>query len=526
MPAFLPWRMMIVALLSSAAVSAHAQAPAPPPPPPPGAEPPALTALRGEFLGGVVTASKQLTDQFTNALAKLEDDFAAAGDYEEAMKVEARRKEVEASVGGATPPAPPPGIPLAANAAKTSAAISVDEGALTGWRTAGNYAEWSLQKLTPGRYTIQFSYLCTDAKSNGNDSTLLARYTTAEVVKFKISETSLLAAAAANTRMLELTLAKDPSTYTPVTTEPISILRTTITLRLESLQSAPANAIRIKDIRLVPVEDKVAAPATSALAVATPSDPQKNVDALKQVFVRQMAAARTPIMTDYLARLKTLSAQPSVAKDKDLVEEIEAEQKRATEINTTPPSIVTGSNRRKGPAGVPGGLDGFEDVSGVRLVADPANTAEKFKVEHEGRQFWVKLAWVRCPPVSSDDRDALQSAIKHFKIDEDEALLVGRMAQEFTIGYLEERPLRLLVRNNKKNSKTDAAPALVFLDDIGLFQSALVERGLAAVFFPPGLDHKSTIENGMMKMLSEREQKAMKRRPAPGAWSFSSEGSK
>lgn len=517
---------MITTLLSAGAIIAHAQAPAPPPAPPPGAEPPALTALRKEFLSGVVTASKQLTDQFTNALAKLEDEFAAAGDYEEAMKVQARRKEVEASIGNAPPPAPSPGIPLVPNAAKTSANISIDEGALTGWRTMGNFAEWSLQKLTPGRYTLQFSYLCTEARSN--DSTLTSRYATAEAVKFKFSEVSLLAAAAANTRAIELLLSKDPSAYTPVTTEPLSIPRASITLRLEAMQSAPANAIRIKDIRLVPVDEKTSpppAPAASA-AITSSGDAQKDVEALKQIFVKQMAAARTPIMTDYIARLKTMAAQPSVAKDRDLVEEIEAEQKRATEISTTPPSVVTGSNRRKGPAGVPGGLDGFEDVSGARLVPDPANTGEKFKVEHEGRQFWVKLAWVRCPPASSDDRDSLQTAMKHFKIDEDEALLIGRMAQEFTIGYLEDRPLRLLVRNNKKNSKTDAAPALVFLDDIGLFQSALVERGLAAVFFPPGLDHKSTMENGMMKMLTEREQKAMKRRPAPGAWSFSAEGGK
>ena len=176
--------------------------------------------------------------------------------------------------------------------------------------------------------------------------------------------------------------------------------------------------------------------------------------------------------------------------------------------------------RKRGSAGVSGGLDGFEDLAGERLVPDPANTAGRFKVQHEGRQFWIKLAWVRCPPATADDKDSLHLAMKHFKIDEDDALAIGRMAGEFTLGYLEDRPLRLLVRSNK-NPKDDAAPALVFLDDLGLFQMVLVDRGLAALALPPGSgDHKSTNETAMMKMLSDHEQQAMKRHPAPGAWSF------
>ena len=507
----------------------RAQVPSPPAPPPPSAasstEPPALTAARAQFLSGVVLASKQLSDQFSNALAKLEDELAAAGDYEEAIKVQTRRKEVEASVGsaGATPLSQP-GVALSPNTAKTSAAVTVEDGALTGWRTAGNYAEWSLQKLTPGRYTLQFGYTSTESKAS--DSSLLARATTADVVKFKFSEVSLLAAATASTRLLELPLSKDPATYTPLVTEPISIARTSITFRLESMQSTPANAIRIKDIRLVPVEDRPAATSVPSVTAAV-SGGQQDIDALKQIYTRQLASARSPIITDYLARLKSLAAQPAFAKDRDLVEEIEAEQRRITEMNAGPSDKNKGGIRRRGPAGVAGGLDGFDDITDARLVNDPANSAERFKVEHEGRTFFVKLAWVRCPPVAPDDKEALQLAMRHFKIDEDEALAVGRMAQEFTIGYLEDRPLRLLVRTKKeKKNGDDASPALVFLDDIGLFQTALVQRGLAAVVFPPGLDHKSTMENGMMRMLTEQEQKAMKRRPAPGAWSFTAEAAK
>jgi hypothetical protein len=162
----------------------------------------------------------------------------------------------------------------------------------------------------------------------------------------------------------------------------------------------------------------------------------------------------------------------------------------------------------------------------VRLVADPANSAERFKVEHEGRQFWIKLAWVRCPPPSEDDKEALRAAARHFNIDESDALAIGRVAREFTLGYLEERPLRLLLRGKKSPAGDGAVPALVFLEDLGLFQTMLVDRGLASVSLPPGPDRKPMMETALMKMLAEHEQQAMKRSPAPGAWAFRTEGSK
>ncbi len=505
-----PTLTLLAALLCGIASDSHAQGPPP--------EPPALTAARAEFLSQVVAGSRQLTEQFTNALTKLEDELAANGDYEDAMRVQARRKEVDSSMAAAPQPAASPGIAMPAAVARTSSSVVLEGDALTGWRTAGSYAEWTMQKLTPGRYAVQLSYVLGDARAPANgEPSLPSRFTPVEVAKFKISEVSVLATATANTRLLELNRSKDPATFTAAGTEPLVISRASITLRLEAMQSYAANTVRIRDIRLVPADDKSPAPIASTALAATGV---KDVETLKQLFTKQFSAARAPLIVDYQARLRTLAAQPSVSKDRDLLEEIEAEQKRAATNATA--VIGTASARKRPASGVGSGLDGFEDLVGAQLVVDAANTGDRFRIEHGGRQFWVRLAWVRSPPPEPEDKDALQMAMKHFKIEEDEALAVGRMAREFTLGYLEDRPLRLLVRS-KKIAADEAAPALVFLDDLGLFQTVLVDRGLAAVALPPGSEHKPTIETGMMRLLTEHEQKAAKRRPAPGAWSFRAE---
>lgn len=512
-PSILSW--IAVMLLSVPALTCGQAPLLPAQPPPP--EPPALTALRVEFLGQIVTASRQLTEQFTNALAKLEDELVTSGDYEDALAVYNRRREIESSISQSPAPPANPGVPLPANTARTTSAVTLDVDALTGWRTSGSYAEWALQKLTPGRYTVQLSYILTDLPVP--DATLSSRFAVVEVAKFKLTEVSLLAAAAANTRLFELPRSKDATVYATVSSEPIAIARSTFTLRLEALQGYAANAIRIKDIRLVPVEDKP----TSVAPVAgeLPASGEKDLQTLKERFLKQLADARAPLITDYQARLKTLAAQPSVTKNAELLEQIDAEQKRASD--TTKPLLGGPVRPKRDGSSSDGGLDGFEDISGVKLVDDPANTAERFKVEHEGRQFWIKLAWVRPLPASPDERDALQAATKHFKIDEDEALTVGREARNFALGYLEGRPLRLLVRG-KKNADRAAAPALVYLDDISLlFQLVLIDNGFASFSPPPGNDRKPTSEMAMMKLLSDHEQQAMKRNPAPGAWSFRKE---
>lgn len=520
----IPTLVLLISLVPMM-VTLEAQAPGPSGPPVPNsgavqAGPPALQALRAEFLGQIASSSRQLTEQFANALTRLEDELAAAGDYEDAMVVQARVQEVQASLAQTPAPPPDPGVPMPADAAKISSAVTLDLGALTAWRTTGSYAEWTLQHLSPGKYSVQFSYLLAEAPVP--DVTLSSRFEALDVAKFKLTEVSLLAQAAANTRLFELSRSKDPSVYSSASSEPITITRSSITLRLEALQACAANTIRIKDIRLVPVPAEMPPSPAVAASSSLPATGEKDVESLRSRFSQQFAAARMPLLADYQARLKTLAAQPAVIGESDLLDQIEAEQKRIADPSRTPFGAPGG---RKRDGGAPGdsAMDGFEDLRGARLVVDPAATAERLKVEHEGRQFWIKLAWVKPLPASPDDKDAIQSAVKHFKIEPDEALTVGREVKNFITGYLEDRPLRLLVRG-RKNGAGPASPALVYLDDVGLlFQLVLIDNGFAAYAPPPGNDRRPTSEMALMKMLADHEQQARKRKPAPGAWAFTTE---
>jgi hypothetical protein len=464
-----------------------------------------LEIARAEFTAKVLSSSRQLNEQYARALTKLEDELSAEGNYEEALTVQTRIADLRRVL--LKSPAEELGIPipLSTSSAQLSG-VSLDEGYLTRWRTASSHAEWSVQKITPGAYVIEISYLLT-----GGAASLLST-STAETV-FRFQEVSLLASST-NFRDLTLKRSENLSTYIEVRTEPITFARTSFTLRLESLKSSSGDLIRIGGIKLIPaISSPVAAPLP---APEVTLEGEKEVESLRQIFIKRLATARAPLLSAYEAKLKTLQAQPSILADTELSELISAEQKRLASA----PSLGT-RNGKNGPLDkLPGpSLEGFDDISGAQWISDPSNTAERFKVAHEGREFWIKLAWVKCPPPTPDNSGELHSAAKAFGIAEDDALSIGRIANEYARGHLEGKPLRLLVRSQHKDKK-DAAPALVFLDGTGFFQAMLIDYGFAAYAPPEGHGQKTLIEMAMMKMLQERQDKAKTKSPPPGAWAF------
>ena len=105
-----------------------------------------------------------------------------------------------------------------------------------------------------------------------------------------------------------------------------------------------------------------------------------------------------------------------------------------------------------------------------------------------------------------------------FRIDVEDALAVGRAAQEFTAGYLRGKTLRLMARPMLEGASE--IEALVFLPDVGLFQNVLIDQGLAALYVP--INKKGSMgENALLKSLFDREQAAKTRVPPSGAWALS-----
>ena len=92
---------------------------------------------------------------------------------------------------------------------------------------------------------------------------------------------------------------------------------------------------------------------------------------------------------------------------------------------------------------------------------------------------------------------------------------LGLSAKEFTALYLEGRQLHLMLKRARKSDETSLA--LVFLDDIGLFQNVIVDHGLA-VIDPPASLPRGGMEAGLLSGLQEHETAAKKQSSPQGGW--------
>lgn len=460
--------------------------------------PASLEELRQNFQQRVRLASGSLNDYYEKALASLETSLASLGDYEQARAVKARRADLAAL--SSAPPAVAPGVPLMVEKARVSGSVLATADSLQGWRTSSCSAEWVLPRFTPGLYQVQLSYLMVPRKPpppppGASPARVVVVEQPLAQVPFLFRESSLLATAAKNSLplALEMTAAGE---FKPVTVAgTIELTRAPVVLQLLCKTACPLNEIIIRELKLIPI------PAPAPSAATAPELPL--AEQLKQLQLTQagkMADAQKPVIEAYLASLAALSAPlPEVA------EAIAQEQQRVRKLQEGKSS--------KRPAGLR--LDNFEELSDARFVPDPGNSGDTFMIEHQGHQHRIRLAWVSCAPLDPAEQRPLKLAQERFGITTEAALRLARDAQEFTALYLEGRPLRLLLRQDRK--ATDVPQALLFIEDIGLFQNVLVDHGLAVVDLPSGKE-RSPLENALLSGLHEREAKARKQVPPPGGW--------
>ena len=461
--------------------------------------PASLEELRLSFQQRVRLASGSLNDYYEKALASLETSLAALGDYEQARAVKARRADLAAL--SASAPTPSPGLSLLPEKARLTGSVLATTDSLQGWRTSSCTAEWILPRFTPGLYQVQLTYLMAARKpvvSSPSAPPPRVPEIPSEQVPFLFRESSLLASAAKNSLPLTLDMTA-ASEFKPITLAgSIELTRAPVVLQLLSKAACPLNEIIIRELKLIPV-NAAAAPVPSA--AAAPELPL--AEQLKQLQLAQagkMAAAQKPVIETYLASLAALSAPlPEAA------EAIAQEQQRVRKLQE--------GKSPKRPAGLR--LDNFEELSDAHFVPDPSNTGDTFKIEHQGQQRRIRLAWVSCAPLDPAEQRALKLTQERFGITAEAALSLARDAQEFTALYLEGRPLRLLLRQDRKD--TDVPQALLFVENIGLFQNVLVDHGLAAVDLPGGKD-RNPLENSLLSGLQEREAQARKHVPPPGGW--------
>ncbi len=470
----------------------------------PAQEPAALTTARTAFMRQVMADSQLLTQQYERALAKVETEVAAGGDYEEARAIRVRREQLQALYAGTVSSL---ATPLPLTQARMMGSAQATGEILSNWRSNGSGAEWSNFRLLPGSYHLEFEVNMSDAPVAGSIYAS-SKFQPQQTALFGFDEVTLLGIAAENHRTFEITRSTDETTFTTVRVGPLTFSRNPVTLRFTAADGYPANIIRIRNLRLVPVTDSVASSTTTLPPTSSTTAMQQASAALKDAIDN----ARKAAATKYLDDLNDLAVTKPALKG-----QIDAEIRRMQRLG----------NQKTGQTGINaittngGGFSGFEDISDARLADEEPISGERFKVVYEGRTLMVRLLWIDCAPPEEGDEAGVKRFAKHFDIENEDVIAVGRTAREFTASYLRDKPLRLLIRPDRDKDGTLAA--LLFLPNVGLYQNVLVNHGLAAVVAPGREKQQNAMERAFLSTLSDIENAARKRRPAPGAWALSAE---
>jgi hypothetical protein len=237
------------------------------------------------------------------------------------------------------------------------------------------------------------------------------------------------------------------------------------------------------------------------------------IESLKQVFLRNLHSAREPVIAEHASEIESLLASPFSAGSGDYLADIKAEQGRTQRLL----ELTKGGASWRLEGLSTAGLEGFEDVANARYVDDPGNSGDRFKVAHAGGTHFIQLLWVRSPPVAMDAATPSVDA-RFFSMEPEDALMVGRLAAEWTRGYLSGKSLRLMLR--PAAAKDGVIPALVFIGEAGLYQSMLLEYGFAALVMPTGGSRRPIAESALVKTLADRERAAREARPPAGIWAL------
>lgn len=467
-------------------------------------EPAALTATRAAFMRQVMADSQLLTQQYERALAKVESEVAATGDYEEARAIRQRRQQLQALYAGTVSSL---ATPLPLTLARMMGSAQAAGETLGGWRSGGSGAEWQNFRLLPGSYHLEFEANMSDAPVAGSIYAS-SKFQPQQSALFEFDEVTLLGTATENRRTFEIARSTDETTFTTVRVGPLTFSRNPVTLRFTATDGYPANIIRIRNLRLVPVTEAASASPAPIPKTGSATAMQQASMTLKEAIEN----AKKTATANYLDELNDLAVTKP-----ELKGQVDAEIRRMKRLGEQ----KTGQSGINAITATSGGFGGFEDISDARLADEEPASGERFKVVHEGRTLPVRLLWVDCAPVEEDDENAVKRFAKHFSIENEDVIAVGRTAREFTSSYLRDKPLRLLIRPDRDKDGTMAA--LLFLPNVGLYQNVLVNHGLAAVVIPARDQQRNAMERAFLSTLTTLENTARKRKPAPGAWALSAE---
>ncbi len=447
-----------------------------------------LESMRQSFLQEVIGQSQTLVEQYERALAKLETELAAAGDYETALKVKQRRDAILAVYrGGALPPG---AVVLGLDQVKTSGSAEVRGDELTGWRSSSAMAEWSAIRVPPGEYFLDLEASVHEMPAPG------LRSAPKDQVEFTLAEISPLPGAEMNQSRFVVPSSKKEGIWQNVRLGPLRLERRQVALRLMPQTGYPANRVSFRHLRLVPSKPAVIQaadfPQTDAL--------QESRAALEKTLARSLSEVLRS--HDEQRKQQELPPDPRTTELAALLKEKGVEKMLARVSKQT------------------GNLQGWVDVENATLTQPEKAEGDRFLIQHGDRTQSVRLMWIEgIPP--ADNGGKARSLAERLKLDAAVLTPLANTSRDFTVAYLQGRSFRVMMRPSPGPDGSHVA--LVLIPGVGLYQNVLVEQGLAFVQ-PRDRSSAAGLEEGFYASLEMSQKRAQRLRN--GAWAMSMEEKK
>jgi len=160
----------------------------------------------------------------------------------------------------------------------------------------------------------------------------------------------------------------------------------------------------------------------------------------------------------------------------------------------------------------------WEVLHGCRLVSDPINDGDSFKVTHQDKTFIIRLYFVDCLETNETYMDRVRDQARYFSIPEADVLAAGKRAQTHTHAFLRGEFTVITQWADARRGKQLRYFGLVHNKSGEMLSESLVQHGLARIY---GMPTKGRWPNGVMprthlSRLKQYERNAQ--RSLTGVW--------
>ena len=163
----------------------------------------------------------------------------------------------------------------------------------------------------------------------------------------------------------------------------------------------------------------------------------------------------------------------------------------------------------------------WEVLEGCRLVSDPINDGDSFKVTHQDKTFIIRLYFVDCLETNEAYMDRVRDQARYFSISEADVIAAGKLSKAYTHKFLRGEFTVITQWADARGCKQARYFALVRSQSGELLSESLVRNGLARIYGMPtkGRWPDGVVPRTHLSRLKQHERNAQ--RALTGVWNDS-----